>query len=47
MREEEQPETFTSKQQREQAEAAQMIQEAIKPKTLNETIADYEYEMAE
>jgi hypothetical protein len=27
--------------------AAQMIQEAIKPKTLNETIEDHEYEMAE
>ena len=47
MREEEQPETFASKQQREQAETAQMIQEAIKPKTLNEMIEDYEYEMAE
>ena len=47
MREEEQAETSAGKQQRELAEAAQMIQEAIKPKTLDEIIEDYEYEMAE
>ena len=47
MHEEEQPETFASKQQRELVEAAQMIQEAIKRKTLDEIIEDYEYEMAE
>ena len=47
MREEEKPETFENKLRREHAEATQMIQEAIKPKTLNEIIEDYECEMAD
>jgi phage terminase large subunit len=47
MRDEEKPETLENKLRREHAEATQMIQEAIKPKTLNEIIEDYECEMAD
>jgi transposase-like protein len=47
MRDDKPTETFADTQQRERDEAVQMIKEAIKPKTLNQMIEDYEYETAE
>jgi hypothetical protein len=47
MREEEKPETLEAKVKRQHAELAKAIQQATKPKSLDEMLEEYDLEMAE
>ena len=47
MREEEPPEDLETKMRREYAEHAKEMEKAVKPKTLDEMLAEYDLEMAE
>ena len=47
MREEEPPEDLEAKMRREHAAHAKVMEKALKPKTLNEMLEEYDLEMAE
>jgi hypothetical protein len=47
MREEEKPETLEAKVKRQHAELAKAVERAIKPKTLNEILEEYDREREE